>query len=40
MHAGVDQVVEVLAVLGPVLDLFDRALDLAAATPSPDSRPR
>ena len=33
VHAGVDEVLEGLAVLGPVLDLLDRALDLAAATP-------
>ena len=30
MHAVVDQIVEVLAVLGPVGDFGDRALDLAA----------
>ena len=30
VHTVVDEVVEVLAVLGPVLDLLDRALDLAA----------
>jgi hypothetical protein len=31
VHAGVDQVGEVLAMLGPVLDFLDRALDLAPA---------
>ncbi len=30
MYTGVNQVLEVLAMAGPVLDLFDRALDLAA----------